>query len=559
MQDWSAAGMNIMRMQMNKDVLVDPSGNYNVPVPLTSNIQGDASEMNFNTSDVQALGQTAQYLSQHTSNFKLIADSWSPPNWMKGPVLDPTTGQPTTSQWVGNPSSDSPAFATPWLSNQYNAWYTNPAGTTTGNNGPTNTHFAGYSGDSIGGRLMTENPTVLAGFGQYLAGWVKGFQQNYNVPISNISIQNESAFQNPFDSMVLDVDQHGNTDFNQYAMALQSVATAFQQGGLTTQIRGPHMNGVGDSQSDPWRTWIQVGMINAVKNYAANPNLINSLGIYSSNYYVGYDDTAARMLAEYWNGSNNVPAGSGQTWAGWDDNPNGLAGDGKQNWYVETGDGGPGWLSNPDGSAPAITVALKIHNALVYSNASAYLYWQFTDGAAADEYSLLGTSQLSDPTSSKKLDAFMQYSMVIHPGAVRIAATFNSTGTTEAGGADAYDALDAVDVSAYRNADGSMALVFLNMLGTSQTITLALPANMNGESFEAWRTSSTEDFAHLDDLTISNDQLSFLLPADSVESLLSVPEPGGLISAAIATGIVLCRRNRRRGRRGEITCEDSRG
>jgi O-glycosyl hydrolase len=541
MNDWTAAGMNILRMSMPKDVLVDSSGNYNTQVPLTSNVQSNIAEMNFNTSDVQQAGQTAQYLSQHTSNFQLIADSWSPPAWMKGPVLDPSTGQPTTSQWVGNPTSDSPAFPTPWLSNQYNAYYNNPTGTTTNNNGPTNTHFLGYSGDSIGGRLKTEDPKILAQFGQYMAAWVKGFQQNYNVPISNMSIQNESAFQNPFDSMVLDVDQYGNTDFNQYAMALQSVATAFQQAGLTTQIRGPHMNGVGDSQSNPWRTWTQVGMINAVKNYAANPNLINSLNIYSSNYYVGYDDTAARMLAEYWYGSNNVPAGPGQTWAGWDDNPNGLASDGKQNWYVETGDGGPGWLSNSDGSPGAITVALKIHNALVYSNASAYLYWQFTDGATADEYSLLGTNDLSNPTNSKKLDAFMQYSMVIHPGATRIAATFNSTGTTEAGGADAYDALDAVDVSAYHNVDGSMALVFLNMLGTDQTITINLPASMNGEQFEAWRTSSTEDFSKLSDITVSGDQLSFLLPADSVESLLSVPEPGTLALLATASALLMRR------------------
>ena len=56
---------------------------------------------------------------------------------MKGP-----TG--VKQQWIGNPSSDSPAFATPWLSNTYNHWYTGGP--------PGNPHYLGQSGDSIGGR-----------------------------------------------------------------------------------------------------------------------------------------------------------------------------------------------------------------------------------------------------------------------------------------------------------------------------------------------------------------------------------------------------------------------
>ena len=544
LQAWANAGFNIMRMSMPKEALIEPldnSGNPDdtQPVSLSSNVNANLSKFNFADPSVSGFGSAAQYLSSHVSKFTLIADSWSPPQWMKGPVLDPSTGQPTTSQFIGNPSWNSPSFPTPWLSNTYNAWVGAP-------------YFAGNYGNTIGGRLKTEDPTTLATFGNYMASWVNGFQKQYGVPISNISIQNESTYQNPFESMVLNTDQYGNTDFSQYADALQSVVSAFQANGITTQIRGPHVAGVGGTgPSDPYLTWAQVGMINAVKNAPVvnNDPLINSLSDYTSNYYVGTDDTSARMLAEYWNGSNNVPAGAGATWAPWGGDTTGLAGDGKQNWFVETTDGGPGWLSNSDGSSPAIDVALKINNALIYANASAYLYWQFSDGSATpDSSSLLGTTQLNNPTQSQKLDAVMQYSKFIKPGAVRIAANFSSSGTTESGGADAYDAADASNVSAFVNPDGSYVFVLINMTATGTPITLTLPSNLAGASFGAYRTSASEDFANLGNMPVANSALSFTLPADSVETVYSViPEPASALLGLLLIGINGLGRPRRRG------------
>jgi hypothetical protein len=64
---------------------------------------------------------------------------------------------------------------------------------------------------------------------------------------------------------------------------------------------------------------------------------------------------------------------------------------------------------------------------------------------------------------------------------------------------------------------------------------------MNGEQFEAWRTSSTENFAQLSDVVVNGDELSFLLPADSVESLLSVPEPDTIVVLASASVLLLRR------------------
>ena len=551
MTAWKNAGMNIMRMNIPKDVLVDSSGDYRVRVPLGGTLQQNVAKMNFNVSDAHQFATTAQWLKANVlepDRFQLIADSWSPPQWMKGP-----TGQ--SAPWVGNPSGDSPSFPTPWLSNQYNHWYNNPQnqGNPSDNNGPTNPHFASYSGDSIGGRLKTEDPTTLSEFGKYMAAFVTGFEQSSGVHINNISLANESTFENPFDSMVMNVGPNGQTDFNQYAMALKSVRDAFQASGITTTIRGPHMNGVGDSPSNPWRTWEQVGMINGVKNNS-DPTLINALSAYTGNYYVGYDETSVRMLAAYWHGNNNVSPGPGKTWAGWDNNPNGLANDGKQDWWVETGDGGGAWTTGlSSGQDPAITVALKMYNALVYTDASAYIYWQFADGGTTSpgQYGLIGTSQVTNPTASKKYDAFMQFSRYIRPGAVRIDATFTANGQASYGGASEYDTLHGVNVTAYvQDQDRMLTLVLLNMTGGAQSLTLDIPEHLKVSLLHAFRTSSSENFKQLSDLLVSNDTISFSLPGYSVMTLTGdfayAPEPASLALLVVGGAALLIRRRQPR-------------
>jgi O-glycosyl hydrolase len=295
-------------------------------------------------------------------------------------------------------------------------------------------------------------------------------------------------------------------------------------------------------------------MINGVKNNS-DPTLINALSAYTGNYYVGYDETSVGMLAAYWHGNNNVSPGPGKTWAGWDNNPNGLASDGKQNWWVETGDGGGAWRTGlASGQNPAITVALKMQNALVYSDAAAYIYWQFADGGTTSpgQYGLVGTAQVTNPTASKKYDAFMQFSRYIRPGAQRIDAVFSDTGTSTWGGASQYDTLHGVSVSAYvHDVDKTLTFVLLNLTGTSEPITLALPNGLTVALLHAFRTSDTENFAQLSDLLVANGQVQFALPAYSVMTLtgdlltVHAPEPASLLLLAAGSAALLRRRGQR--------------
>jgi hypothetical protein len=215
-------GMNILRMDMPKDVLTASSTDWATRVPLGTDLNANIAKFNFSASSVTGQAATAQWLAVNVPNFKLIGDAWTPPNWMKGP-----TGK--TSQWVGNPSTDSPSFPTPWLSNTYNHWY----------NGPGGSHFLSQTGDSIGGRVRTEDANNLAEYGRYFAAWVKGFENQYGLKFSNISLQNESGFENPFDSCTMTVGPQKSdgtypTDYNQYARCLAAVRDAFAQQGVTT-------------------------------------------------------------------------------------------------------------------------------------------------------------------------------------------------------------------------------------------------------------------------------------------------------------------------------------
>lgn len=532
---WRDLGLNIMRMQIGKNALVASSTDWRIRVPLGPNLQENVAKFNMNAGspgsfvDLPGYGANAQWLAANVwepSRFKLIADSWSPPHWMKGP-----TG--ATQQWVGNPSWNSPSRPTPWLSNEYNHWVGG-------------SYFHSYTGDSIGGRLRVEDPVVLQEFGRYFAAYVTAWQQRYGVPIHSISLQNESGFENPFDSMTFLSTASGGYDASQYATALKSVKDAFTAHGITTKVRGPHYANLREDPMNPWGLLHQMNMIDAVKNHP-DPTLRDFLWAYTSNYYNDLTEGSVKNTAAYWRGRNNVPG----PWTHWAP-LGGVGADGKQNWFVETGDGPGTWLTGSGGTPGngAITVALKMHNALVHGNASAYLYWEFVDGGSGPtEHSLLGSSQVSNPTSSKKYAAFGQFSRFVRPGAVRVDATFTG-GVTSILGASEYDTLNSISVSAYlHDLDRTLTLVLLNLRNTPQSVTLDIPASLGMTQLAMHLSSETHNLAPMGTLQLLTSSgltqsVTVTLPAYSVLTLsgrtfVVIPEPAGAAWTLAVAGVLL--------------------
>ena len=336
-QAYRDLGLNILRVKINKEVLVDASGDMGVPVPLGADLESNIAKMNFAGPKTERFGEMAAWLQQNAlepDRVKISGSVWSPPHWMKGPtgarqyhVSDRKTKRPT-----------------PWLAD-------------------------GRSGDSIGGRLI-QTPENLEQFGRYLAAWVKGFERHYGVPIYAASLQNELSFENPFDSATYESGPDGTRkQWWQYASTLEAIKQVFAAQRIATKLIGPHMAHLGETPSDPWGLSDQMSFIEAVKAHP-DPKLLGFLYAYNSNGYLGSSEKAVKMWAAYYRGKAAVPA----SWAAWTKAP-GVAFDEKPIWVSEAGGAEGPWLTGPGGTVGdgAITVAQKMHNALVHANTSAYV------------------------------------------------------------------------------------------------------------------------------------------------------------------------------------------
>jgi O-glycosyl hydrolase len=117
----------------------------------------------------------------------------------------------------------------------------------------------------------------------------------------------------------------------------------------------------------------------------------------------------------------------------------------------------PAW---DDGStASGFTWAQNIYTGLTAANLNAFLYWwgSTTPSENGDNEGLIEINGSTVATSGR-LWAFANYSRFVRPGAVRIGAS---------------SADGSLEVTAFRNLDGSVAVVVLNEATTAQTATFA--------------------------------------------------------------------------------------
>jgi O-glycosyl hydrolase len=223
------------------------------------------------------------------------------------------------------------------------------------------------------------------------------------------------------------------------------------------------------------------------------------------------------MWAAYYRGKAAVPG----DWAAWTKAP-GVESDGKPIWLSEAGGAKGPWLTGADGSPGegAITVAQKMHNALVHANATAYVYWQLSETAEEESIdTLLGKKHLANPTDSKKYSAFKHFSRYIRPGAVRVGATF-ANGKSSVGGKSEYDTHRSLNVSAYlHEADRALTVVLVNMTASGEPVTIRIPDALSVERLQTHVTSSSLSFARQPDLALSDGKLSLVAPAYAVLTL----------------------------------------
>jgi O-glycosyl hydrolase len=162
----------------------------------------------------------------------------------------------------------------------------------------------------------------------------------------------------------------------------------------------------------------------------------------------------------------------------------------------------PAW---DDGSpSSGFTWAQNIYTGLTAAHLSAFLYlW----GANMNPSNVTGGPnggllEVEGRTvaASGRLWAFASYSRFIRPGAVRIGATTSDTG---------------LEVTAFRNSDGSIAVVVLNSAHRRQVATFSL-GGFSGAHVTPYLTDTTHELSAQSPITVRNSAFAATLPPRSL-------------------------------------------
>ncbi|KAI1170634.1 glycoside hydrolase family 30 protein [Nemania sp. FL0916] len=176
-------------------------------------------------------------------------------------------------------------------------------------------------------------------------------------------------------------------------------------------------------------------------------------------------------------------------------------------WQTEAADLNGNWQGaffSSGGAGEGLTWANNIHTAIVNANASAYLYWIGAQTGTTN--SKLIRLDGNTVTASKRLWAFGQFSRAARPGAVRVGVTGAPSG---------------VRTAAFRNVDGSVAVVFIN--GGTGAANVQVKTT-GGEAFAAanataYVTDNTRDYNETA-VALTNAAASMSVPGRSIVSVI---------------------------------------
>jgi O-glycosyl hydrolase len=159
----------------------------------------------------------------------------------------------------------------------------------------------------------------------------------------------------------------------------------------------------------------------------------------------------------------------------------------------------PAW---DDGSGSSgFTWAQNIYTGLTAANLGAFLYlWGASTTGLTGPNTGLVEVQGSTVAASGRLWAFAGYSRFIRPGAVRIGTT-----TSDAG----------LDVTAFRNSDGSTAVIVLNTARSRQVATFSL-RGLSGAHVTPYLTDASHELSAQSPITVSNSAFTATLPPRSL-------------------------------------------
>jgi hypothetical protein len=443
------------------------------------------------------LAQTGDGKRGQLGDFKLFGSHWSPAPWVKVLSGNSISGQ----------SGYYPSNSTPWPF----IWGGNFSG---GKLDTSGTPLAVFDDSSVGGTGAT---SALTQFVRCTAAYLRGFQNAYNVRFYSISIQNELNFEEFYNSCTYPLSSG-------YITALKAVRAELDK---YPDLAGIKLMGPEDLLGgDAYGMW-QYGSggttvhknLQYLQNIAADPTAAAAESFFCIHGYASDGVSAANATPTSWlwwaNGWTSSPA------AGIPGNVEGFMAYGKKSWMTETSGENPAWLSPASGfpSGGAWSLALRIQQALVFGQQSAWAYWQLTDGSAVGAQTLTDSSHL---TNSAKYVAAKHFFRYIRPNAVRIdASTAGSTNLV----ASAFIHETNRTLTAILINTGSNALPATISL-TNLPFNLSMFRTFTSSDTNYWRSSTTQ---------ITNATASVNVPGYGVVTLYGVAQPK-LAAASLGNG-----------------------
>ena len=448
----------------------------NAPIAVMGpDIDANVAYFDFDSGGPHVAGTLAQIGQSHAAalgDFKLIGSIWSPAPWLKV----------SSGHTIGPADWPLPVGGTAWP-------------------------FI-WAGNFSGGRLDTSDtplavfddgtgPTsALTQFARSTAAYLRGFQNRYGVHLYAISIQNELNFETFYNSAFYPLS-------SQYIAALKRVRAELDAYPDLAPIRiiGPEDLLGGDA----YGMWEYGGPIHKNLQYLEHigddPVAESAIALYAIHGYAADGASAADATPQQWlwwkDGWTTSPA------PGIPANVAGYASHGKASWMTETSGEQTAWRAPASGfpGQGAFGLALRVHQALVAGEQSAWVYWQLSDGNAVAEQTLTDdTLQANSP----KYVALKHYARYIRPGSRRAPVT--ATGSSD------------VVASAYVNAaNGSLTWVILNGSASTQSITIDIPGTA-ASSYDLVR-SSDGSLWQASTLQPSSAQLTFTLAGYGVATV----------------------------------------
>ncbi|OTA89630.1 glycoside hydrolase family 30 protein [Hypoxylon sp. CO27-5] len=259
-----------------------------------------------------------------------------------------------------------------------------------------------------------------------------------------------------------------NSNGAQAADFIKVLYAALETANLTSQV------GISCCESEGWGN--QVNMVNAIKSAGAE----NLLATVTSHTYTGGPNGPMNTRVPVWLSEQCDLQGQWTT-----------------AWYQ----GG--------GAGEGLTWANNIYNALVNSNISGYLYWEGVQWPSPNTNEKMIRVDQQSPYNyevSKRVWAFANWSRFVRPGAIRI----SSSGGT------------GVKSAAFKNIDGSIAVVVISTGGSASNISIKLNG-ANATEATGWVTDNTHNCEKIN-VTVSSGSVSGSVAARSITTF-HIPAP----------------------------------